>query len=156
MAARRRALLLLLPAVLLTGCTAAAVPVRTVTVTASPTASVLQAGDAAPWDLHAVCAAESEVSTVVMWRQQQTEAGRLSPAQAEAVLQTVAVQYLEFDQAGLPDPVQRDVKTLVGAAGTLERPTIDLDSTAVRRARNDLTQTCQAAGLTIGVVAQGG
>ncbi|MFD1720342.1 hypothetical protein [Amnibacterium endophyticum] len=148
---------LLLP-LLLAGCATApaAAPAPTVTVTVTPTPAAVPAGDAAPWDLHALCAAESEAETLVVWRDQQTKAGRLSSAQSAAVLQAIAVQYLEFDGRDLPKDVQRDVTALRDAAGTLERPRIDLRSAAVAGAKERLHRVCAESGLTIGVIAQGG
>jgi hypothetical protein len=140
----------------LAGCSAASAPASTVTVTASPTVPTLKAGDSAPWDLHGICAAESEVETLVIWRDQQTQAHRLTTSQAAAVLQAIAVEYLEFDQSGLPASVRQDVTALAGAAGTLEHPAIDLKSSSVEAARADLHQVCADNGLTIGVSAQGG
>lgn len=142
--------------VALVGCASAPAPAPTVTVTAAVPAPTLEASDAAPWDLHGVCAAESEVATLVMWRAQQTTAGRLSSTGAAAVLQAIAVQYLEFDQAGLPTSVRHDVTVLSSGSGTLEHPRIDLTSSPIERARDDLHQVCRRNGLTIGVIAQGG
>lgn len=141
---------------LLAGCAAAPTTAPTVTVTAAPQTSTPRAGDSGPWDLHAVCAAESEIDTIVGWRRQQLQAHRLSPAQSAAVLQSIAVQNLELDAAGLPSSVTDDVHTLVSASGTLEHPMIDLQSPSVERARNSIAATCQSNGLTIGVIAQGG
>ena len=74
--------------------------------------AAVQAGDSAPWDLQALCAAESEAETLRIWRDQQTKAGRLSSAQSDAVLQVIAVVYLEFDGRGLPDALQQDGRNL--------------------------------------------
>ncbi|GAA2752945.1 hypothetical protein [Amnibacterium kyonggiense] len=158
MTSRARALGLLLLPLLLTGCATAhaATPAPTVTVTVTPTAAPVKAGDSAPWDLHAVCAAESEAQTLIVWREQQTKAGRLSSAQSAAVLQAIAVQYLEFDGRALPDAVQQDVTRLRDAAGDLEHPRIDLGSKTVESAQDRLHQACAQHGLTIGVLAQGG
>ncbi|GAA4746746.1 hypothetical protein GCM10025783_18490 [Amnibacterium soli] len=155
---RTRALGVLLLPVLLTGCATAqaAAPARTVTVTATPTPAAVQAGDSAPWDLQALCAAESEAETLRIWRDQQTKAGRLSSAQSDAVLQAIAVVYLEFDGRGLPDALQQDVTRLRDAAGPLEHPRIDLETKTVRSARNHLHEACRDDGLQIGVIAQGG
>jgi hypothetical protein len=155
---QNRALGVLLLPLLLTGCATAqtATPAPTVTVTVTPTPAAVQAGDSAPWDLHALCAAESEAETLRIWRDQQTEAGRLSRTQSDAVLQAIAVVYLEFDSRGLPDALQQDVARLRDAAGELEHPRIDLRSKAVVAARNHLHEACRDNGLLIGVIAQGG
>jgi hypothetical protein len=156
---RVRSLLLLpLLPLLLTGCATAqaATPAPTVTVTVTPTPAAVQPGDSAPWDLHAVCAAESEAQTLIVWRDQQTKAGRLSPAQSAALLQAIAVVYLEFDGRALPDGLQQDVTRLRDAAGELEHPRIDLQSKTVVTARDHLHRACAENGLTIGVIAQGG
>jgi hypothetical protein len=153
-----RVLVVLLPPLLLTGCATdrAAAPAPTVTVTVTPTPVAVPAGDSAPWDLHALCAAESEAETLIVWRDQQTKGARLSPTRSAAVLQAIAVQYLEFDGRSLPGAVQADVDRLRDASGTLEHPRIDLRSKAVETARSDLHEVCMRNGLTIGVVAQGG
>jgi hypothetical protein len=149
--------LVLLP-LLLAGCTANAVPTatRTVTVTATPPTPTQQPGDAAPWDLHAVCAAEAEVSTLEAWRSDQEAAGKLDSRKAAAITQGIAVQYLEMQEFTHDSPAQREVDALGTASGSLDRPGIDLSSTAVRTARTGLAQTCRDHGLTIGVYAQGG
>ncbi|MGT2426535.1 hypothetical protein [Amnibacterium kyonggiense] len=158
MTPRNRALGLLLLPLLLTGCATAhpAAPAPTVTVTVTPTPAAVPAGDSAPWDLHAVCAAESEAQALIVWREQQTKAGRLSAAQSAAVLQAIAVQYLEIDGRGVTGPVQQDVMRLRDAAGDLAHPRIDLGSSTVEAAQNRLHDACSRNGLTIGVVAQGG
>jgi hypothetical protein len=155
---RTRALGVLLLPLLLTGCATAraATPAPTVTVTVTPTPAAAEAGDSAPWDLHALCAAESEAATLIMWRQQQSDAGRLSRSQSDAVLQAIAVVYLEFDSRALPDALQQDVTRLRDAAGELEHPRIDLKSKTVETARNHLHEACRDNGLLIGVIAQGG
>lgn len=155
-----RALGVLLLPLLLTGCsaarTAAPAPTVTVTVTVTPIAASPKPGDSAPWNLDALCAAESEAETLIVWRKQQTEAGRLTSSQSSAVLQAIAVQYLEFDDRGVSASLQHDVSDLRDAAGELEHPSIDLKSGTVERAKNDIHQACSKAGLTIGVIAQGG
>ena len=141
----------------LSGCTAAAAPRPTVTVTAPVVKPSLRPGDGAAWDLSALCAAESEIATVANWRQQQSEAHRLSPPESKAVSQAIAVQVLELDHGGsLPESVRPDVATIVAAAGSLAHPSIDLATPTVNRAQTHITQVCQANGLTIGVIAQGG
>lgn len=149
---------LILTPLLLAGCTSQPEPATTVTVTASPAPTALRTGDAGPWDLHAVCAAESEIETLVGWQraQAQAQAHRLTTAQSRAITQAIAVQNLELNAAGLPTSVTKDVATLVAASGTLERPTIDLTAPAVERAQNDIAKTCQTNGLTIGIIAEGG
>lgn len=146
--------LVLLP--LLAGCTSEPAPARTVTVTATPPVPTPRSADSAPRDLAAVCAVESEIRTLVIWRQQQTEAHRLTADQSAAVLQAIAVADQGLIVGGVPDSVQQDVSVLVDAAGSLEDPHIDLDDADVRRAERHLSDTCQANGQTIGVLAQGG
>ncbi len=148
---------LLLPC--LASCSAAPAPAATVTMTARLPTPSAEAGDSAPWDLHAVCAAASEIETTSTWWQQQTEAKRLTAAQSHAVLQSIAVQDPGLGGGrtdALPAAVAQDVDTLVAAAGSLDHPSIDLDAPAVRRAQQRITDTCQANGLTVGVLAQGG
>jgi hypothetical protein len=150
--------LVLLP-LLLAGCAATSVPASTatVTVTASPSPSAtLLAGDAAPWDLHAVCATEAGISTLEQWRDHQTRASHLSSREAAAITQGIAVQYLEMSEFTTASPVQQQVDALARAAGTLDHPKINLDSTAVRTARTGIANTCRENGLTIGIYAQGG
>lgn len=145
---------------LLTGCvaTSAPAPTATVTVTATPSTPTPTPGaaDAAPWDLHAVCATEAEVSTLEQWRDYQTRAGRLSAREAAAVAQGIAVQYLEMKEFTASSVVQQQVDALANAAGTLDEPRIDLTSTAVRTARTGISRACRDGGLTIGIFAQGG
>lgn len=145
-------------ALLLTGCTATAASSArvTVTVTAAPPTPTLRAAEAAPWNLNAVCAAESEIETLDRWRDDQVQAGRLSTSQASAVLQGVAVQYQQMSQYGVPSSVEQEVTALANAAGTLEHPKINLTATTVTTAQNGLRKACQDNGLTIGVLAQGG
>ena len=154
----KRALGVLLLPLLLTGCSAAqaAAPAPTVTITFTPAAPTVQPGDSAPWNLNALCAAESEAETLIIWREDQLKAGRLTKSQSAAVLQAIAVQYLEFDGRGVSASLQQDVSDLRDAAGELEHPSIDLESSTVERAKNDIHQACAKAGLTIGVIAQGG
>lgn len=148
--------------VLLSGCAANSAPAATATVTvtaaAAPTSPppTLGAADAAPWDLHAVCATEAEVSTLEVWRRHQTEAGLLSTRESAAITQGIAVQYLEMREFTTSSVVQHQVDALANAAGTLDDPKIDLSSTAVRTARTGITNACRENGLTIGIYAQGG
>jgi hypothetical protein len=151
---------LVLVSLLLTGCSATSAPAPTVTVTmpvsaATPTPT-LRSAEAAPWDLHAVCAAEAGISTLEQWRRYQTSAGRLSSTQGDAINQGIAVQYLEMNEFGAPTSVQQEVTALAHASGTLDHPNVDLNSTAVRTARTGLSKACADSGLTIGIYAQGG
>lgn len=152
-------LLPLLP-LLLAGCTATSTPAPTATVTVtvppSPPPPTLKAGEAAPWDLHAICATEAEVSTLEQWRSYQTRASRLSSQETAGLNQGIAVQYLEMKEFTASSPVQQQIDALASAAGTLDHPKIDLNSTAVRTARTTLAKACQEDGLAIGVFAQGG
>lgn len=151
--------LALLP-LLLTGCDASSAPdpavTVTATVTADPTAPTAGAGEAAPWDLHAVCAAEAAISTIEQWRRYQATAGRLTAGQADAITQSIAVQYLEMHEFSAASSAQKDIDALANASGTLDRPTINLESTRTRKARAGLHKTCDENGLAIGIYAQGG
>jgi hypothetical protein len=145
---------------MLTGCATTSAPAPTVTVTvaaATPTPTpTLRSAEAAPWDLHAVCAAEASISTIDQWRRYQRDAGRLSSSQADAIDQGIAVQYLEMNEFGAPSSVKQAVTSLARASGTLDDPKIDLQATAVRTARTGLSTACADNGLTIGIYAQGG
>ena len=146
--------------VLLAGCATTSVPASTatvtVTVTPSPSTPTPGAAEAAPWDLHAVCATEAEVSTLQQWLGYQTRAGRLGSREVAAVTQGIAVQYLEMKEFTSSSSVQQQVDALARASGTLDHPRIDLDSTAVRTSRTGIAKGCSDAGLAIGVFAQGG
>lgn len=151
---------LALVSLLLAGCSATSAPAPTVTVTvrasaATPTPT-LRAAEATSWDLHAVCAAEAAITTLEQWRRYQTSAGRLSSTQGDAINQGIAVQYLEMNEFGAPTSVKPEVTALAQASGTLDHPSVDLNSTAVRTARTGLSRACMDNGLTIGVYAQGG
>lgn len=155
----RKVVGLVLVSLLLAGCSAASAPSPTVTVTVSATATptpTLRSAEAASWDLHAVCAAEATITTLEQWRRYQTNAGRLSSTQGDAINQGIAVQYLEMNEFGAPTSVKPEVTALAQASGTLDHPSVDLSSTAVRTARTGLSTACRDNGLTIGVYAQGG
>ena len=151
---------LMLP-LLLTSCAATSAPAATATVTVTATTpssstSPLKSGEAAPWDLHAVCATEAEISTLEQWSRYQTGGHHLSAREAAAVTQGIAVQYLEMKEFTTSSVVQQQVDALANAAGTLDAPKIDLNSTAVRTARTGIAKACRDNGLAIGIYAQGG